>query len=173
MACAVRLARWRNGPRPWRAWWLKLWAASRASSLKSITAAARPLDLLRMWHIKLEAWILEQTGIDFVPAKTGLHVINSAIMYIRKSISTEGNIVNLKIAKWGNSLALRIPADYVRSIGIKEGDQVQANMTIDGGISIRAAKWDRGAFACELKKFREAMPMGESVIEQLRRGARY
>jgi antitoxin MazE len=46
-------------------------------------------------------------------------------------------------------------------------------MTIDGGISIRAAKWDREAFASELRKFREAMPMGESVIEQLRLGARY
>lgn len=82
-------------------------------------------------------------------------------------------MMNLQIAKWGNSLALRIPADYVRSIGIKEGDHVQANITIDGGISIRAGKWDRTAFACELRKSREAMPMGESVIEELRRGARF
>ena len=79
----------------------------------------------------------------------------------------------LQIAKWGNSLALRIPAEYVRRIGIKEGDHVQASMTVDGGISIRAAKWDRKAFACELNKSREAIPMGESVIEELRRGARY
>ena len=27
----------------------------------------RPLDLLRMWHVKIEAWILEQAGIDFAP----------------------------------------------------------------------------------------------------------
>jgi integrase len=26
----------------------------------------RPLDLLRMWHIKIEAWILEQAGIKFI-----------------------------------------------------------------------------------------------------------
>lgn len=25
----------------------------------------RPLDLLRMWHIKIEAWILEQAGIEY------------------------------------------------------------------------------------------------------------
>ena len=81
--------------------------------------------------------------------------------------------MDLQIAKWGNSLALRIPADYVRSIGIKEGDHVQASITIDGGISIRATKWNRKAFADELQKSREAMPMGESVIEELRRGARY
>jgi len=24
----------------------------------------RPLDLLRMWHTKIEAWILEQAGIQ-------------------------------------------------------------------------------------------------------------
>lgn len=37
----------------------------------------RPLDLLRMWHIKIEAWILEQAGIKFVPVKAGLRVINN------------------------------------------------------------------------------------------------
>ena len=25
----------------------------------------RPLDLLRSWHVKIEAWILEQAGIEF------------------------------------------------------------------------------------------------------------
>ncbi len=82
-------------------------------------------------------------------------------------------MMELQIAKWGNSLALRIPADYVRSIGIKEGDRVEASLTIDGGISIRAAKWNRKDFACGLQKSREAMLMSESVIEELRRGARY
>lgn len=27
----------------------------------------RPLDLLRMWHVKIEAWMLEQAGISFTP----------------------------------------------------------------------------------------------------------
>ena len=81
--------------------------------------------------------------------------------------------MNLQVAKWGNSLAVRIPADYVRHIGIREGDQVQVNLTADGGISIHAAKWDRRAFALELEKTRESMPMTESVMEELRRGARY
>ena len=25
----------------------------------------RPLNLLRMWHIKIEAWVLEQAGSNF------------------------------------------------------------------------------------------------------------
>jgi hypothetical protein len=32
----------------------------------------RPLDLLRSWHVKIEAWILEQAEIDFAEVKTGV-----------------------------------------------------------------------------------------------------
>ncbi len=79
----------------------------------------------------------------------------------------------LQIAKWGTSLALRIPAAYVRHLGLKKGDQVRANLTVDGGISIRVTRWDRSAFAQELATMREAMPMTRPVREVLRRGARY
>ncbi|GGY24938.1 tyrosine-type recombinase/integrase [Pseudoduganella albidiflava] len=37
----------------------------------------RPLDLLRKWHIKIEGWMLEQAGVDFVPAPAGLRVVTS------------------------------------------------------------------------------------------------
>ncbi|KXU93796.1 MazF family transcriptional regulator [Caballeronia megalochromosomata] len=81
--------------------------------------------------------------------------------------------VNLLISKWGNSLAVRLPAEYLRHTGLSEGDQVQASLTVDGGICLRPAKWDRRAFVAELAETRDAMPMTESVIEELRRGARY
>ena len=35
----------------------------------------RPLDLLRSWHVKIEAWVLEQAGIEFVPEKAGLSLV--------------------------------------------------------------------------------------------------
>jgi integrase len=39
----------------------------------------RPLDLLRVWHDKIEAWVLEQAGIPFSPGLTaGLKVITAA-----------------------------------------------------------------------------------------------
>lgn len=37
----------------------------------------RPLDLLRVWHAKIEEWILEQAGIKFVPVKAGLRAITA------------------------------------------------------------------------------------------------
>ena len=40
-------------------------------------------------------------------------------------------MMNLQIAKWGNSLAVRIPADYVRKIGMKEGDHLVAQVGAD------------------------------------------
>lgn len=35
----------------------------------------RELDLLHLWHVKIEAWILEQAGIKFVPVKAGLQLV--------------------------------------------------------------------------------------------------
>ena len=35
----------------------------------------RPLDLLRMWHVKMESWILNEAGIQFVPVKAGMRVV--------------------------------------------------------------------------------------------------
>lgn len=37
----------------------------------------RPLDLLRMWHIKIERWMLEQAGVVFVPIESGLRVVKA------------------------------------------------------------------------------------------------
>lgn len=38
----------------------------------------RPLDMLRKWHDQIEVWILEQAGIEFMPAPAGLRVVAAA-----------------------------------------------------------------------------------------------
>jgi antitoxin MazE len=81
--------------------------------------------------------------------------------------------MDLQVAKWGNSLALRIPSEIVRRLGLREGVTVEAQITVDGSLSIRPAQWDRKAFALELNDARSTMPMSESVMEELRSGARY
>lgn len=81
--------------------------------------------------------------------------------------------MDLQIAKWGNSLALRIPSDLVRRLGLHEGATVDAQITVDGTLSIRPAHWNREAFANNLTELRNAMPMAESVIPELRSAARY
>jgi antitoxin MazE len=81
--------------------------------------------------------------------------------------------MHLPIAKWGNSLAMRLPAELVRRFGLRDGDSVDAQLTVDGALTIRPANWSRRAFAAELTAAREAMPMGRPVIEELRGQARY
>ena len=81
--------------------------------------------------------------------------------------------MELQIAKWGNSLALRIPSAVVRQLGLRDGDAVRAELMADGGLAIRPVGWSRAAFAAELERAREALPMGPAVVDELRRGARY
>ena len=61
--------------------------------------------------------------------------------------------MNLQVAKWGDSL--------------------EATLTVDGGLSIHPRKWSREIFAREREATHEAMPMGTSVVDELRRGERY
>jgi len=83
-------------------------------------------------------------------------------------------MMNLQIAKWGNSLAVRIPAEYIRQIGVREGDLFEARLGADGALSLRPpAKWNRKAFAAEIALENKQLPMGSSVMEQLRQEARY
>ena len=83
-------------------------------------------------------------------------------------------MVNLQIAKWGNSLAVRIPADYARQLGAKEGDQLLAHLGADGALNLSLpSRWNRKAFAQELAGGTKALPVGASVIDLLRQDARY
>lgn len=81
--------------------------------------------------------------------------------------------MDLQVARWGNSLALRIPSEVVRRLGLREGATVEAQLTVDGALSIRPARWNRKAFALELDHGRSTMLMSESVMGDLRSGARY
>lgn len=42
-------------------------------------------------------------------------------MDIRRSYAME----QFKVARWGNSLAIRLPSDLVRELGVKEGDYIE------------------------------------------------
>ena len=81
--------------------------------------------------------------------------------------------MDLQISKWGNSLALRIPSSVARELGLQNGDTVHAQVTADGALAIRAAAWSRAAFAAELERARAMLPMGASVVDEMRQVARY
>jgi antitoxin MazE len=33
--------------------------------------------------------------------------------------------IAMKVSKWGNSLAIRLPAELVEKLGVKEGDEIE------------------------------------------------
>ncbi len=57
----------------------------------------------------------------------------------------------MQISKWGNSLAVRIPVDVARALGLKEGDEVELRRAEDGALEL--GRDERRALA--LKRIRE------------------
>lgn len=46
----------------------------------------------------------------------------------------------MRIAKWGNSLAVRLPAKLVQELGLKEGDELSLSVKGEKAVEIEAKK---------------------------------
>ncbi|WP_315858562.1 AbrB/MazE/SpoVT family DNA-binding domain-containing protein [Cyanobium sp. T1B-Tous] len=78
------------------------------------------------------------------------------------------------IRRWGNSLAVRLPADCLRQAGLQEGDEIDIVVGPDGRLSLEPLrKLDRSALATDLRQLQATMPLTPSVIEQCRAGERW
>jgi antitoxin MazE len=56
---------------------------------------------------------------------------------LENCISKGAVMEHFKIAKWGNSLAVRLPSKMVKAMGLKEGDLIDQKIIL-GGAAIRA-----------------------------------
>lgn len=82
--------------------------------------------------------------------------------------------MKLLIARWGNSLAVRLPSDYIRQAGLHEGDVVHAELDSSGQIRLTPEQsFDKNAFLNRLQKLHGKRQPTESVIEQMRKAERY
>ena len=64
----------------------------------------------------------------------------------------------MQVSKWGNSLAIRLPAAVVEVLGLKEGDQVEVEVANARSVRVqRADAGDRQALA-RLRKYRGVLP---------------
>jgi antitoxin MazE len=67
----------------------------------------------------------------------------------------------MQVAKWGNSLAVRLPAELVRELGLKEGDQI--DLTRDEG-NVRVRRLARADEVLSgLRRFRGKLPAAERL----------
>ncbi|MDT8440017.1 MAG: AbrB/MazE/SpoVT family DNA-binding domain-containing protein [Wenzhouxiangellaceae bacterium] len=67
----------------------------------------------------------------------------------------------MQIAKWGNSLAVRLPAKLVRELGLNEGDQIEL-LRDDGGLKVRRQP-RAGEILDELRRFRGRLPADQRL----------
>lgn len=65
----------------------------------------------------------------------------------------------MKVAKWGNSLAIRIPKDVAEALELKEGDEVELSPSDKPVIGI-ARQMSRKEAIERLKRFRGLLPAG-------------
>ena len=89
-------------------------------------------------------------------------------------MAAKGLRMELMVSKWGNSLAVRLPAESARRIGVGEGDTLIAEVTADRRLVL--AREDRAIGKTESRRLRQFLGRQKEtapVVGDMRRGARY
>jgi antitoxin MazE len=81
--------------------------------------------------------------------------------------------MDLQINRWGNSLAVRLPAKLARELNVGEGSQLEATVTGPGRLTLQSAELSqavpsREEVIAELEALHRNMPMGRSVVRFMR-----
>jgi antitoxin MazE len=63
----------------------------------------------------------------------------------------------MQVAKWGNSLAVRLPQSVVEALGLKEGDQIEIQVAGARQFEIAMAP-TRHELLARLRKYRGRLP---------------
>lgn len=64
----------------------------------------------------------------------------------------------MQVAKWGNSLAVRIPADVARTLGLKEGDDVELRALDAKQLAVITERQRREAALDRMKELARPLP---------------
>ena len=63
----------------------------------------------------------------------------------------------MQVAKWGNSLAVRLPSAVVEALGLKEGDDIEIGVTGRRSMEVKK-KPDARELLARLRKYRGRLP---------------
>jgi antitoxin MazE len=78
----------------------------------------------------------------------------------------------MQVSKWGNSLAVRLPASVVAALGLKEGDDIEVHVEAARVFEITKSAGARELLA-RLRKYRGRLPADfkfDRLEANLRRG---
>lgn len=65
----------------------------------------------------------------------------------------------MQVSKWGNSLAIRLPAAVVEALKLEEGDEIEVRIAGDREFEVRRDR-RRSAALERLRKLRRPLPEG-------------
>lgn len=76
--------------------------------------------------------------------------------------------MELQVNRWGNSLAVRLPAQLVRQLGLHEGSQVSAELTPEGDLKLSPRAPQRPAatraeLLAQIAQLHEQVPVTQPV----------
>jgi antitoxin MazE len=89
-------------------------------------------------------------------------------------MSSKGLRLELMVSKWGNSLAIRLPAESAKRIGVGEGDTLIAEVSADGRLVLSPE--GRAIGKAETRRLRQFLGRQKEtvpVVGGMRRDARY
>lgn len=91
--------------------------------------------------------------------------------------ANESKPLELSVGRWGNSLAVRLPAELARELGAVDGGTLQLTRLADQRYALSARSrrqpFDRSAWRAQAQTHLAAMPGSPSVMGQVRGVARY
>jgi len=64
----------------------------------------------------------------------------------------------MQVAKWGNSLAIRLPASVVEALQLKAGDEIEVHVASDGTFGVARDRSRESALA-RIRAFRKELPL--------------
>jgi antitoxin MazE len=76
------------------------------------------------------------------------------MIYIFRSVYQEAI---MQVSKWGNSLAIRLPASVVEALELKEGDDIEIKVARTGTFEVER-KPSREEWLRRLRRFRGILP---------------
>jgi antitoxin MazE len=65
----------------------------------------------------------------------------------------------MQVSKWGNSLAVRLPAAVVEALDLKEGDNIEIHVENARTLGVRKSP-DNQELLARVRKFRGRLPKG-------------
>lgn len=65
----------------------------------------------------------------------------------------------MRVARWGNSLAVRLPAAVVEALNLKEGDEIEIRIAADGAFLVKR-DCSREQALDRLRHLRRPLPPG-------------